>query len=96
MYVIFQTGGKQYRAQEGLVVRVEKLPVDASGNVQWHGVGVSEKGTEKVVIKAQALEVRKEPKVIIFKKKRRHNYRRKLGHRQSLLHAKIVSIQPAS
>jgi large subunit ribosomal protein L21 len=92
MYAVFETGGKQYRAVKGKIVRVEKLPHEEGQLLQWAGIGFSEMGMKKVVVHGEALGVFKEPKVIIFKKKRRHNYRRKMGHRQQLLWAKITDV----
>ena len=92
MYAVFKTGGKQYRAVKGRIVRVEKIPYEEGEALQWTGTGFSETGMKKVVVYGEPLGVFKEPKVIIFKKKRRHNYRRKMGHRQQLLWAKITDI----
>jgi large subunit ribosomal protein L21 len=92
MYAVFQTGGKQYRAVKGQTVRIEKMEYHPDQPIQWDGVSVSADGLSKVIVHAQPIGVFKEDKVIIFKKKRRHNYRRKLGHRQQLLWAKITDV----
>ena len=92
MYAVIKTGGKQYRVAEGDVVIVEKLLAEAGDTVQVGDVlMVGEDGkapvvgtpvVEKAAVFAEVLEQGKGDKVIIFKKKRRHNYRRKKGHRQ--------------
>lgn len=95
MYVVFETGGKQYHAVKGKVLRVEKLlheNPEEGQPIAWKGRCFSSSGTIEVTVLAESLGVKKEPKVIIFKKNRRHNYRRKKGHRQSLLWAKVVDI----
>jgi large subunit ribosomal protein L21 len=96
MYAVFQTGGKQYRAIKGNTVRVEKMEYAPDQTIQWKGIGVSAEGISQVVIHAEPLGVFKEDKIIIFKKKRRHNYRRKTGHRQQLLWAKITDVVQVS
>jgi large subunit ribosomal protein L21 len=93
MYAVFETGGKQYRAIKGATVRIEKLPYVEGESLEWKGFCFSEEaGMQNVVIKAEPLGVFREPKVLIFKKTQRHTYRRKQGHRQNLLWAKIQDI----
>lgn len=93
MYTVLKTGGKQYRAVQGQKLRIEKGPQD-QGILEFEGEQFSASGMSKVLVRAQALGVFKQEKVIIFKKNRRHNYRRTRGHRQSLLHIQIISIEP--
>ena len=50
MYAVFETGGKQYRAVKGKIVRVEKLPHEEGQLLQWAGIGFSETGMKKVVV----------------------------------------------
>lgn len=93
MYAVFETGGKQYRAEKGKIVRVEKMAYEEGKTIEWPGFCFSDsEGMSKVVIQAEPVGIFKEPKVIIFKKNRRHNYRRKKGHRQQLLWAKVKDI----
>lgn len=95
MYAVFETGGKQYRAVKGKIVRVEKFPYTEGQPIQWKGFAFSEGASgalSTATITAEPVGVFKEPKVIIFKKNRRHNYRRKTGHRQQLLWAKITDV----
>lgn len=92
MYAVIKTGGKQYRVAKGDVVIVEKLVAEAGDTISVGDVlMIGEDGQapevgspvlEKAAVFAEVLEQGKGDKVIIFKKKRRHNYRRKKGHRQ--------------
>ena len=101
MYAIFKTGGKQYKATAGDVLRVEKLEVEAGtiitlGNVLLVGdettstVGLP--FIEGAGVKAEVVEQARNNKIIVFKKKRRQNYRRKNGHRQNVTILKITEI----
>src|SRR5215469_2884116 len=91
MYAVIRTGGKQYKVAANDVITVEKLPADAGAVVQFSEVlmvGDAAKHTvgaplvSGAVVTATVLEQVKGDKVIIFKKRRRHNSRRKTGHRQ--------------
>ena len=93
---IFQTGGKQYRVAEGDIIKVEKL--NATGSVEFDQVlMVGDKvGTPLVAgatVVADVLEQKRDDKVLVFKKKRRQNYRRTAGHRQFITVLKIKSIK---
>jgi large subunit ribosomal protein L21 len=103
MYAVFKTGGKQYRAAAGDTVRVEKLPgnvgdavtLDQVLLVQGEGeaalkVGKPLVGGAKVEAKIVAQDLG--PKIIIFKFRRRKNYRRKRGHRQPFTALQITGI----
>ena len=95
-FAIFQTGGKQYRVSEGDIVKVEKL--NATGSVTFDQVlMVGDKvGTpfiEGATVVADFLEQKRDDKVLVFKKKRRQNYRRTAGHRQYITVLKIKSIK---
>lgn len=92
MYATFETGGKQYRAVKGKVIHVEKVDYQEGKPLVWDGWTVEEKGVSYATITGDPLHVFKDKKVIIFKKNRRHNYRRKKGHRQQLLAVKITDI----
>ena len=96
MYAVFKTGGKQYRAVKGETVRVEIMDCQPDQLIQWEGISVSSQGVTPVVVHAQAIGVFKEDKIIVFKKKRRTNYRRKNGHRQKLLWVKITDVVSAA
>jgi len=96
MYAVFQTGGKQYRAVKGETVRIEMMDHQPDQPIQWKGIAVSSEGVSQVVVHAQPVGIFKEDKIIIFKKKRRTNYRRKTGHRQKLLWATITDVVQVS
>ena len=94
-FAIFQTGGKQYRVTEGDIVKVEKL--NATGSVTFDQVlMVGDKvGTPYVdgaSVVADVIEQKRDDKILVFKKKRRQNYRRTAGHRQYITVLKIKSI----
>ena len=105
MFAIIKTGGKQYRVQEGDILDVEKLPAAAREKFHFSQVllvGSEEEtviGTplvEKALVRAEVIENFKDEKVIVFKKKRRKQYRRTRGHRQELTRVKIEKIIPDS
>ena len=91
MYAIIKTGGKQYRISPGDVLRVERLPGERGDEVILDQVlmvadGVAFQVGQPLVpnatVRTQIVRQAKSKKVLIFKKKRRKNYRRKQGHRQ--------------
>ena len=101
MYAIIETGGKQYRVQEGDVIFVEKLPVEAEDTVVFDKViavvdeGNSVFGTPTVKgakVEAKVLKNGKAKKVIVYKMRPKKNYRRKQGHRQPYTKVEINSI----
>ena len=102
MYAVIKTGGKQYRVSQGDRLRVEKLAGNVGDAVTLEDVllvgsgdgikiGAPIVGGAKVQAKIVAQD--RGPKIIIFKFRRRKNYRRKNGHRQSLTRVRIESIQ---
>lgn len=100
MFAIVRTGGKQYRVAAGDKIAVEKLAGEAGetvtlGDVLLAGDGGEVKSAEGVVVSAEIIAQARGEKVIVFKKRRRHNYRRKNGHRQSLTLLKITAIGAA-
>ena len=97
MYAVIKTGGKQYKVAAGDVVKLEKLSAEEGNEVVFNEVlalddvygaplvaGASVKGT--------VLKQARDAKIIVFKKKRRQNYRRKNGHRQSITLVKITEV----
>jgi len=100
MYAVIKTGGKQYRVSEGDVLRVEKLPGDVGASIDLDEVlmlgGDSMKiGTPTISgakVSAQIVAQDRSKKVIVFKKKRRKNYRRKYGHRQPFTELRITAV----
>jgi large subunit ribosomal protein L21 len=102
MFAVVRTGGKQYKVASGDVIKVEKLPGDAGAAVRLEEVLlVSDAGSTKIgtplvagaSVNAEVIAQDRADKVIIFKKKRRQNYRRKNGHRQQLTVLRITGIQ---
>ncbi len=101
MFAVIKTGGKQYKVQEGDVLNVEKLNMEKEKKVTFDKVLLIEDegktliGTpfvENALVRAEVIENFKDKKVLIFKKKRRKQYRRTRGHRQELTRIKIEEI----
>ncbi len=97
MFAVVRTGGKQYRVSPEDQIIVEKLEGDAGSTITLEDVlMVSDDGAitlgTGVKVTAEIVAHNKGDKVIIFKKRRRHNYRRKNGHRQHQTVLKIVAI----
>ncbi len=100
MFAVVRTGGKQYRVAAGDKIAVEKLAGEAGdtvvlGDVLLAGDGAEIKDAKGLTVSAEIVAQARGEKVIVFKKRRRHNYRRRNGHRQSLTILKIVSIGDA-
>ena len=97
MFAVVRTGGKQYRVAPGDKIVVEKLDGDAGQSIDLTdvllaGEGSELKSVEGLIVGAEIIAQAKGEKVTVFKKRRRHNYRRKKGHRQQHTILKIVSI----
>ena len=97
MFAIVRTGGKQYRVAAGDKIVVEKLAGEAGDTITLDDVllagdGGELKSTDGLTVSAEIVAQAKGEKVIVFKKRRRHNYRRKKGHRQQHTILKIVAI----
>ena len=97
MFAVIKTGGKQYKVTSGDVIKVEKLNAQEGAEVIFNEVlALDEKIGKPLVkgasVKATVLKQAKDAKVIIFKKKRRQNYRRKNGHRQQITLVKILDV----
>ena len=101
MYAVILTGGKQYRVKVGDVMAVEKLDLEPGRKAQFDRVllieddGAVQVGTpvlDNAMVLALVLENFKDEKVIVFKKKRRKQYRRTRGHRQQLTKVRITKI----
>jgi large subunit ribosomal protein L21 len=97
MFAIVRTGGKQYRVAAGDKIVVEKLAGNAGdavtlSDVLFAGDGGETKSTDGLTVSAEIVAQAKADKVTVFKKKRRHNYRRKRGHRQQLTILRITAI----
>lgn len=105
MYAIFRTGGRQYEARPGRVVKVEKISGKVGQSVTLDEVLLVSDGdrlrigrplVEGAKVEATIIEQGRLPKIVIFKHKRRKDYRKKQGHRQAYTAMRVVSIQEAS
>lgn len=100
MFAVVRTGGKQYRVAAGDKIAVEKLAGEAGdtitlGDILLAGEGETLADASKVTVSAEIIAQAKSEKVIVFKKRRRHNYRRKNGHRQQMTLLRIMSVGAA-
>jgi large subunit ribosomal protein L21 len=102
MYAVIRSGGKQYKVSKDDVISVEKLSGNAGDKVDINEVlMIGGKGDPIIgdpiikgaTVNAEVVEQTRAEKIIVFKKKRRHNYRRKNGHQQHLTMLKIVDIK---
>jgi large subunit ribosomal protein L21 len=100
-YAVIRTGGKQYRVAPGDVVRVERLEGDVGTPVEFTevlltgGDGALRIGTplvEGARVRGQIVQQGRARKILIFKKKRRKNYRRRRGHRQAITTVRVMEI----
>jgi large subunit ribosomal protein L21 len=101
MYAVVKTGGKQYKVASGDVIKVEKLAGEAGGMIELEhvlmvggegGVTVGAPIVAGAKVACEVLEQGKGPKVISFKKRRRKNSRRTIGHRQQLTVLRVKDI----
>jgi len=97
MFAVVETGGKQYRVKVGDVIMTEKFIADIGNIVDLEkiiliGDKTDYENLSTAKVRAEILEHKKTDKVIVFKKKRRHNYRRKRGHRQQITVMRVKEI----
>ena len=101
MYAIIETGGKQYRVQEGDRVRVEKIDAEVGKRVQFNRVLYVNRENEILIgaplldnasVQAEIVDQDRAKKIIVFKKKRRKGFAKKQGHRQDYTEVKIEKI----
>ena len=101
-YAVIQTGGKQYKVKSGEILKIEKLP-DSKTNTKIEFKEILAYGDDKIIeigapiiagakVEANLIKNDKNRTVLIFKKRRRHNSRRKNGHRQEFSVIKIEKI----
>ena len=96
MFAIVRTGGKQYRVAAGDKIVVDRMDGEAGSRVALGDVLFTSEGSAAgLTVAAEIIAQAKAEKVIVFKKKRRHNYRRKNGHRQQHTILKIISVGAA-
>lgn len=101
MFAVLCTGGKQYKVSEGDVIQVEKLKKNIGDRFDFAEILMAGEGEQVEVgtpyltnfkVNCEVTDQMKGPKIIVFKKRRRKNYRRKNGHRQQLTKLKITGI----
>jgi large subunit ribosomal protein L21 len=102
MYAVFQTGGKQFRAEPGTRLRVPSLDVEPGDTVTFDHVLLAGDGEENVQVgtpvvdgasvKAEVIRHGRGDKVIVFKRKRRKGYRKKQGHRQNFTEIRVEAV----
>jgi large subunit ribosomal protein L21 len=104
MFAVIRTGGKQYRVAKDDVISVEKLAGEPGAVIELSEVLMIGDGADVATgtpllsgasVSATVVEQTRAPKIIVFKKKRRHNYRRKNGHRQLQTVLRIAEIRGA-
>jgi large subunit ribosomal protein L21 len=105
MFAVIRSGGKQYKVEKDYIVKLEKLAGDPGTLVEFNEILMIGDEQKPIIIgsplvrgatvTAEILRQARDPKVIVFKKKRRHNYRRKNGHRQNVTHVLIKEIRKA-
>lgn len=103
MFAIIKTGGKQYKVAKDSIIKIEKIEGDLGAKVEFQDVlMIGEKAKPVILgspivsgakVKAEIVNQALDNKVIVFKKKRRQNYRRTKGHRQEITQVKILDIQ---
>ena len=103
MYAVIKTGGKQYKVSEGIILKVEKLKAEAGDklvldqvllvNDENGNVKVGDPVVDGAKVTVEVLEQCRGKKIIVYKYKKRKNYRRKQGHRQSYTKIKVEKIE---
>jgi large subunit ribosomal protein L21 len=105
MFAVIRTGGKQYKVAKDDVISVEKLAAEPGREIELNEVLMIGDGAEVATgtplvdgasVSAVVIEQTRADKIIVFKKKRRHNYRRKKGHRQHQTVLRITEISGAN
>jgi len=104
MFAVIRTGGKQYKVAKDDVIAVEKLAAEPGAVIELAEVLMIGEGAQVATgapildgasVSATVMEQTRADKIIVFKKKRRHNYRRKKGHRQHQTMLRITEIRSA-
>ena len=100
-YAVLKSGGKQYKVSAGDVILVEKILGESGSKITFDDIVMMGEGSQihieeaelkSASVTGEVIEQTRGPKLIIFKKKRRQNYRRKKGHKQDLTVIRIKSI----
>lgn len=104
MYAVIRTGGKQYKVEKNDQIQVEKLDAAEGSKLEIDDILAVSDGKKTVIgtptvsgakVSAKVLEHVRSPKIVVFKKKRRQNYRRTKGHRQHTTVLEITDIKSA-
>lgn len=104
MFAVIRTGGKQYKVTKNQTLRVEKLDAESGKTVELDQVMLIGDGAKTTLgtpfikgakVTVQVVDQMRDEKVLVFKKKRRKNYRRTKGHRQALTVLKVMDIKAA-
>ena len=104
MYAIIETGGKQYRVENGTLVQVESLRGEVGGTVELSqvrlihgdkGILVGQPVVDGAKVTAEIIAQDRTRSIMVFKKQRRKNYRRTKGHRQGFTKLRITGIETA-
>ena len=102
MYAIFRALGKQFRAEKGQVLRLPRMDAKPGSKITFDEVLLSSDGetiragtplVKGAKVEAEVVGEGKEPKIIVFKFKRRKNYRRKTGHRQKFTEVRVTGVR---
>jgi large subunit ribosomal protein L21 len=101
MYAVIKTGGKQYRVSEGDRLRVERLPGAVGSKIEFadvlmiggESVSVGTPLVKGAKVLGEIVGQDRSKKVVVFKMRRRKNYRRKRGHRQAYTEVRITSVE---
>jgi large subunit ribosomal protein L21 len=100
-YAVIRTGGKQYRVSPGDVLRVERLGGDVGAAIEFgevlltggeSGIRVGTPTVDGATVRGEIVQHLKDHKILVYKKKRRKNYRRRQGHRQLLTAVRVTEI----
>lgn len=102
MFAVIKTGGKQYKVSQGNVFKVEKVAGEIGEEINFNEVLMIGGADAAAIlgvpvisgasVKCKIVNQTRDPKIIIFKKKRRQNYRRKKGHKQHVTFLKVLEI----
>ena len=102
MYAVFQTGGKQFRAEPGARIRIPSIDVEPGESVTFDEVLLAGDGADAVQVgaptvegasvKAEVVRHGRAKKLIVFKRKKRKGYRKKQGHRQNFTEIRIEDV----
>ncbi len=102
MYAVVETGGKQYRVEEGTTLLVDRLSADEGDKVNLRAVAFSDKDmvvgpdAEKVKVEAKVAGHERGPKIRVFKYRAKKGYRKRQGHRSALTRLEVTGIKMLS